>query len=105
MIILVASRLAHMGVVIASVTDSKRETCHGVERRRRLGYLDKIEFTDSIAGVESLSWQAGYCLLGVRDREFGGYFRMLSVKIRKTVCEQGKFDEIRWSDRPCWVVG
>ena len=80
------------------VIDSRRETCHRVERRRRLGYLGKIEFTDSIAGIESLSWKAGYCLLGVWNREFGGYFTMLPVKIRRTVCERGKFDEITGSD-------
>ena len=80
------------------VIDSRRETCHRVERRRRLGYLGKIEFTDSIAGIESLSWKAGYCLLGVWNRVFGGYFRMLPVNIRRTVCERGKFDEITGSD-------
>ena len=30
--------------------------------------------------------------------EFGGYFRMLPVNIRRTVCERGKFDVITGSD-------
>ena len=42
-----------------------------IERRRRLGYLGKIVFTDSIAGIESLSCKAGYCLLGVWNLELG----------------------------------
>ena len=42
--------LSHVGAKQAC-NHSRLETSHPVERRRRLGYLDKIEFTDSIAGI------------------------------------------------------
>ena len=44
--------------------------------RRRLGYLGKFEFTDSIAGIGSTCWQEEYCPHGCQSREFGEYFRV-----------------------------